>query len=163
MSAISCIVLLLAVIDDIQNICQAIHFFSDNIRDQLVGWGSRQCGCFFEQEAQAHQEEMCQKRLDHMMMPAAPTARFIVVHPHFAFAFFQSGLHRPTQTGQLRQFIVCTTERRIAQVKLQFGLRLQTATEDGPDAGPGNLSRTAVTRRKANSATIEPLPPSLKV
>src|SRR5512136_2442024 len=92
-------------------------------------WAVVSAGVFFEHEPQVHQEEMRQKRLGHMVMPAAPTARLIMVHPDFAFAFFQGGLHWPTQTTQLRQFIVCTSERCITQVKLQLWLRLQPTTQ----------------------------------
>ena len=77
---------------------------------------------------------MCHKRLHHMMMPAQPTTRLIMIHPDFTFGLFESGFDRPAETGHLRQIASFAIEWRVAQMKLQLARLGETATQNGPDA-----------------------------
>jgi hypothetical protein len=49
-------------------------------------------GLFLKQETQAHQEQMCQKGMQHVMMPALPSTRFEMIQSDFTFCFFQGRL-----------------------------------------------------------------------
>jgi hypothetical protein len=66
------------------------------------------------------------------MMPSQPRARFILIHAHFSLPFFQARLDGPTQAADAHEFLQGTGERGIAQKKLDFGLRGQGPTKDGP-------------------------------
>src|SRR5574341_1077400 len=81
---------------------------------------------------------MAQNRQGHVMMPTQPGARFVVIHPHFAFSFFQGGLHPPAQAADTYEFLLRTRGGRIAQVELHFGFGVEGATKDSPRARAGH-------------------------
>jgi hypothetical protein len=98
--------------------------------------GTVSAGTFFEQGLQSDQEQVGQARLRHMMMPAGPGARFIVIQSDFTFGFFQHRLHRPAPTAQAHQVQWRTGGRRVAQVVFDFRLQPQAASNDQPDPRP---------------------------
>src|SRR5512136_933295 len=68
-----------------------------------------------------------------MMMPAQPTARFIVVETDFALAFFEDDLDRPTHAADANQFEQGDVCRGIAEVELEYLRVVQVAADDQPD------------------------------
>ncbi len=72
--------------------------------------------------------------LRHVMMPAAPRPRFIVIHPDFTFAFFDGGLHGPALATLVDQLRFWTRRGGVAQIELQFEGNLYTPTKDEPRA-----------------------------
>jgi len=66
-------------------------------------------------------------------MPTRPGACFTMVHSHFTFPFFQCGFNRPAQSTDASEFTPRTGSGRIAEIKLDLGLRFQCAPEDHPD------------------------------
>src|SRR5205814_6674243 len=66
---------------------------ADDQQPHLVNGQSR--GLFLEQATYPDQEEMGERGEEHVMMPAQPTAGFIVVEAHLAFAFFKESLNGP--------------------------------------------------------------------
>src|SRR3970040_691042 len=100
-------------------------------------WATVSAGLFLKQQAQADQEQMGQDRVRHVMMPTAPSPRLIVIHADFALAFFEGGFHWPTHATHTDEFVQRTGRGGVAQIKLHFGLRPQTAAEDGPTARSG--------------------------
>jgi len=91
-------------------------------------------GAFFELDAHADQEEMRQETVCHLMMPATPGARLVMIHADFAFAFFDGRFNGPPQAGQSHQLYLSAGGRRITQKSFQFWPRAETATKDRPDA-----------------------------
>src|SRR5438093_8736104 len=69
----------------------------------------RTCGTvnaadFFSQKAALpHQEVMRQQGHGHVVVPAAPAAHLIVIHPHFALAFQDGRLDRPAHAALAHQ------------------------------------------------------------
>src|SRR5712692_8120620 len=96
-------------------------------------------GTFFKLHSYAHQKVMRQKRLCHVMMPAEPTTCLVLIHADFTFGFFERGFNRPTPARHLRQDLRRTIGGRIAQMKLEFRLRVEAATQDRPHACAGQL------------------------
>lgn len=80
---------------------------------------------------------MRQKRLSHMMMPANPRARFILIHADFTFSFFESGFDRSTLTAHVCQHLRRDAHWCIAQSILRPGWFTQTSSEDSPNTRPG--------------------------
>jgi len=72
-------------------------------------------GAFFELDAHADQEEMRQETVCHLMMPATPGARLVMIHADFAFAFFDGRFNGPPQAGQSHQLYLraCESESRL--------------------------------------------------
>ena len=89
-------------------------------------------GAFFELDAQADQEEVRQETLCHLMMPATPGTRLVMIHANLAFAFFDGRFNGPTQAGQSHQLGLSAGDRCITQKRFQFWLRAETATKDRP-------------------------------
>lgn len=96
-------------------------------------------GDFFKLETNAHQEVMREKRLGHMMLPAAPRARFVMIHTDFAFGFFQHGFNGPAITAGLRQPLMGTSHGRITYIEFQLWRPAQVTPEDRPRAWSGQL------------------------
>ena len=68
-----------------------------------------------------------------MMMPAQPTAGFIVIETDFPFAFFKDDLDRPAHSAdahQVQQVDVC---RGVAEVELDFRRVVHVAPDHQPD------------------------------
>jgi hypothetical protein len=55
-------------------------------------WAVVSAGLFLKQETQAHQEQMRQKGMQHVMVPTLPGTRFKMIQSDSAFSFFQRGL-----------------------------------------------------------------------
>ena len=86
---------------------------------------------------------MRQAGLQHVMVPALPTAGLVMIQANFAFAFFKRRLNRPAQARHAHQFRGRTIGGRVAQEVFDFGRVGQTAAKGRP------LPRTgqAVTHR----------------
>src|ERR1700687_2665431 len=95
-------------------------------------WAVVSAGLFLKQQAQADQEQMGQDRVRHMMMPTAPSPRFIVIHSHFALAFFESRLYRPTHATHPDELRQRTGRRGVAEIEFHFRLWPWRAAQDGP-------------------------------
>ena len=52
-------------------------------------WATVNAGAFFYLQAQPDQKVMRQKGLGHVVLPAPPRARLIVIPPEFALSLFQ--------------------------------------------------------------------------
>ena len=83
-----------------------------------------------------HQKQMGENGLQHMVMPALPSARFKIIQSGFSLAFFKSCLHMPSHTDNTGQFQLGTFLGRVTQVKLGFRLQTKRATEDRPATRP---------------------------
>ena len=59
---------------------------------------------FLKQQSNADEKEMSHDGQGHMKMPAAPTARFIMVKTDLTFAFFKQGFDGPAQAAEPNQF-----------------------------------------------------------
>ncbi len=103
-------------------------------------------GAFFKLQAYAranssgtyaHQEEMRDKGVCHMMMPTAPRTRLIMIHADFTFAFFKSGLHGPAHAAKIGEVPRRIHRGRVAQVILDLARRTQAATANRPHARSG--------------------------
>src|SRR5919202_263661 len=125
-------------------------------------------GSFFELELQLNQKAMGQERLGHLVVPAAPRSRFILIQPDLAFAFFERRLNRPAPPTQLGQVAVSDCRWRIAKEKLQLRFGSQTAAQHQPHPRPrqllaatrqpsgGLLGDAALARRRAVSFVAAP-------
>src|SRR3989337_3642167 len=83
---------------------------------------------------------MSQGYKQHMMMPAQPTAGFIVVESDFALAFFEDDRDRPTHAAdahQIQQREVC---RGVAEVDLDLCRVVQVAADHQPDFRTGQAA-----------------------
>src|SRR6266498_4485735 len=91
---------------------------------------------FFPQMAAlADQEVMCQQRHRHVMVPAAPRAYLIVVHPQLALAFLNRRLHWPAHAALAYQCRVWRRGWRIRQVRFQLRPLAQAAPQHQPLVG----------------------------
>src|SRR5262245_57108661 len=87
---------------------------------------------FFQLQPKAHQKMMCQEGQRHMMMPTAPSAGFIMIHPQFAFAFFERSLDRPAQARLAYQISFGNLRRSIAQIIFDLSRITRAAAKDNP-------------------------------
>ena len=95
-----------------------------------------------EFQAQVDQKMMSQRNQQHMVMPAQPTAGFIMVEAQFPFTFFKDGLDRPAQTAKTDQFQQGSVSRGIAEVELDFSRIIKIAAEDQPHLRPRQAGST---------------------
>jgi hypothetical protein len=77
---------------------------------------------------------MRQKRLGHVVMPAPPRARLIVIHPEFALGLFQGRLHRPPQPTDAHQGGVRTGGGGIGEKVCDLFGPLEAPPHDEPPA-----------------------------
>ncbi len=74
-----------------------------------------------------------------MMMPAGPSAGFIVIQADFPFAFFQRGFHRPAPSAHPDEFLGQTRTGRRAEIEFQFRFRSQRTLKHEPKPWAGQV------------------------
>src|SRR6476620_4911138 len=80
---------------------------------------------------------MSQRDKQKMVMPAQPTAGFIMVKTDFAFSFFKDEFNRPTQAADAQQSKQGDVGGGIAEVKLEFSRIVQITADQQPEFGAG--------------------------
>jgi hypothetical protein len=75
---------------------------------------------------------MSQKGLRHMVRPAPPRARLVVIHPQLTLGLFERGLDRPAQAAHAHQGGARTRRRRIGEEEFARVRLPQTAAQDEP-------------------------------
>src|SRR3972149_7559225 len=78
---------------------------------------------------------MSQCHQEHMMMPAEPTAHFVMVETDFAFGFLKNDPNGPTHAADAHELDQGCIGWGIAEVELDFRWVIQVATDDQPDFG----------------------------
>ncbi len=86
-------------------------------------------------DPQANQEMMGQGYQEHMVMPAQPTARFVLVQTNFAFVLLKNNLDRPSHPANAHELVQGRLEGGIAKVELDHAWIVQIAADDQPDCG----------------------------
>jgi hypothetical protein len=71
-----------------------------------------------ENDTQTDQEMMSQSDQQHMMMPAKPTAHFVMIETDFAFGFFKNDFNGPTHAADAHQLDQGCIGRGIAEAGL---------------------------------------------
>src|SRR4030067_22299 len=108
--------------------------FWQNTGEQQPNLIHRQSGRFvFELYSQPNQEVMSQRYEQHMVMPAQPTAGFIVIETDLAFAFFKDDFDGPTHAAYAHQVEQGAFSRGVAEVELEFRRVVHVAADHQPD------------------------------
>jgi hypothetical protein len=90
MGQISDVITFLVIANHAQSCGSIKNWFGKNAGEQQPNLIDGQSGgLVFEQNSQTYQEVMSQGYKQHMVMPAQPTAGFIVIETDLAFAFFK--------------------------------------------------------------------------
>ncbi len=76
---------------------------------------------------------MSQSHQQHMVMPAHPTAHFVVVETDLAFGFFKNGFDGPTHAADTHKLNQGGLFWGIAEVKLDLAGVIQVAAYDQPE------------------------------
>src|SRR3990172_5663854 len=77
--------------------------------------------------------------MGHVMMPTAPSTRFVMIHSEFTLADFERRLHRPAHPADTHELVPRTVYWGIAEIKLHLRLRTERAAEDRPTAWAGQF------------------------
>src|SRR5262245_56586860 len=88
---------------------------------------------FFHFQLKTHQKMMRQKGQRHMMMPTAPRTGLVMVHPQFAFAFFERGLDWPTQARLAYQIGFGNLRGSVTQIIFDLRQITRAAAKDHQD------------------------------
>ena len=141
MGHISDVIAFLVVLNHAQGGCGIEGGFWQNTGEQKPNLIDRQSGSFvFEIYSQAYQEVMSQRYEQHMVVPAQPTAGFIVVETDFAFAFFEDDFDGPTHAADAHQFKQGDVYRGITEVELEFSRVVHIAPDHQPDFRAGQAT-----------------------
>src|SRR5688572_9162427 len=133
MRQISRKVAFLVVLDQVQGGSRIKNGFGQNAGEQepdLVEGQSRRF--VFEFQSQVDQKMMSQGNQQHMVMPAQPTAGFIMIEAEFPFTFFKDDFDRPAQPAETNQLQQGGLNRGIAKVELEFSRIIKIAADDQP-------------------------------
>ena len=114
-------------------------------------------------QLEAKQEMMRQDHQRHVMMPAAPGARLVLIHAQLSLGLLETRLDGPAQTAEPHQLVAGRARWRVLRYALSSADSPRLRRNTTQSSGPGNFSRTATARTKANCARMGPFSPSLIV
>ena len=85
------------------------------------------------------------------MMPAQPTAQFVLVQTDFAFGFFKNDFNRPTHATNTHQFADSNRGGSVAEVEFELAWIIQIAANDQPNSLVFGKSRRRAGRSETTS------------
>ena len=105
--------------------------YAQQQQTDLISGESR--GPFFEKEPHSDQEMMSQESKQHRMVPAQPTAQFVMVEADLDLIGPEKNFDRPAHAADPHQFSRVKLSWRIAEVVFDFAWVLQVAAHDEPE------------------------------
>ena len=118
-------------------------------------------GFFLKQETKRDQKQMCQKGLQHVMVPTLPGTGFKMIKSTSPFASSKAVSTGPSPARDAGQFCWRTIGGYYSNKTWFRVVRPSDRRKIAQHHEPGNWSRTGVTRIKAISTPRGPLLPSL--
>lgn len=76
---------------------------------------------------------MRQSHQQHVMLPADPTAHFVVIETDFAFGFFEHGFDGPTHAADADEFDHRCVGWCVTEIEFDLGWIVKVAAQDEPE------------------------------